>query len=739
MTACTRPGCPGTIDETGYCDHCGYAAEAVPVPVGRVSVSSTSGVSRRSRASDSLSFPIFDFPDPSSRILDNPQVPDRVRRCVNPKCPDRTKLPPKGSGYCMACGTKFSFLPSLDPGTLVGDQYRVVGCFARGGFGWIYLAHDTRLDDHPVVLKGLIDADDEELAKLERQALTTIDHPNVVRIFNFVKHPDVHTGAPRAYIVMEYVDGLVLSEVAEQARHGGLPLGEPLRIEHVILCGLQVLAAFDYLHERGWLYCDLKPDNVIIRSGQHGERGNRIKLIDLGGVRRIGAQNKVIYTRGYVPDAEMTEHGPTVQTDLYTVGETLHQLYLASADRTGQHDGAADQARIAVGLASFRRVCDRARHRDPDRRFASAAEMAEQLRGVLREIASLRDGTARPGRSTRFAPTATLLDNGLGAVPSLLRWIERNGGAPLIDAELDAGRPAPEVVATGLPAPLVSLDDEAADVLAAAATEDADRLRDQLETAGRRTVEAALAVCRASLIASDLDKAAVSLGQAKELLEDDQDWRLLWHTGLLALAGGDVLAAEAAFDAVYDALPGEDAPKLALAFCAEYRGRLDWAGSYYEAVWRRDRLAVSAVFGLARVRLARGDRADAVRLLDETPAVSRHFDAARIAAVRVLGGNLGDGRRPSPIDLRAAEDRLAQLYSDGEARTGEARTRLETIVQEAELGVLLAAGKENPAAETELRKRLERSYRALARQSETRAHHSNLVDLANQHRPITFR
>nr|QEO73977.1 serine/threonine protein kinase [uncultured bacterium] len=443
MTACTWSDCDGAIDDTDYCDTCGRPAETPRA-------AAEGSTSRRSRTGDPLSLPVFDFPDPTSRIFTDPRVPVRNRRCGNPDCPDPTALPALGAGFCLACGTAFSFLPSLEPGDLVADQYRVVGCFARGGLGWIYLARDTHLDDNPVVLKGVIDVADADLATAERQALTTIDHPNIVRIYNFVSHPEAHTGTPRTYIVMEYVDGLVLNEVAEQSRHGSLPLGEPLRTEHVIAAGLQVLAAFDYLHERGLLYCDLKPDNVIVRSGRHGERGNRIKLIDLGAVRRVGDRSgKVVGTRGYqVPAAEIAERGLTVQSDLYAVGEMLHQLYLATADHTGQYD-TVDRRRVEVGLRSFRRLCNRAKHNDPDRRFASAADMADQLRGVLREVASLRDGQPRPEPSTLFVHTATLLDDGLGAVPALRRWID----APPHDLLLDDGRPARDVVAVGLPVP----------------------------------------------------------------------------------------------------------------------------------------------------------------------------------------------------------------------------------------------------------------------------------------------
>ncbi|WNV86113.1 tetratricopeptide repeat protein [Umezawaea sp. Da 62-37] len=740
MTACARPDCTGTVDETGFCDYCGHAPAAAAVGVASSTttgaVSTASG--RRSRVGDPLSLPVFDFPDPSSRILQDPRVPDRVRRCANPECSNLVALPSLGSGFCLVCGTAFSFLPSLEPDDVVGDQYRVVGCIARGGLGWIYLALDTRLDDNPVVLKGLIDVGDADLATAERQALTTIDHPNIVRIFNFVMHPDARTGVPRAYIVMEYVDGLVLSEVAEQSRHGLLPLGEPLRTEHVITCGLQLLSAFEYLHERELLYCDLKPENVIIRSGRYGERGNRIKLIDLGAVRRIGDRtSKTVITHGFqVSTEEVERRGLTVDSDLHTLGETLHRLYLATSDRTGQHDPAG-QRRVEVGIESFRRVCARAKHADPARRFPSAADMAEQLRGVLREIASLRDGRARPDRSTLFTHTATLLDAGLGAVPPLRRWIDRVTGVPLTDVDLDDGRPAPGAVAVGLPVPVVSPEDKAADFLTAAAADDAHRLLDKLEKADPQTVEVSLARCRVALVLADRTTAAESLARARDLVEDGADWRLRWHDGLLALAAENLAAAKAAFDDVYAVLPGEEAPKLALAFCAEHDGDHTRAEALYDAVWRRDRTVVSAAFGLARVRLARGDRAGAVALLEETPAESRHHDAARIATVRVLSGILDGGDRPSADDLRAAERGLAELYLDGGASTGESRTRLEAVVQEAALGVRLADG--GGADEADLRLRLERSYRALARQADTRAYRSDLVDLANRFRPVTFR
>ena len=112
-------------------------------------------------------------------------------------------------------------------------------------------------------------------------------------------------------------------------------------------------------------------------------------------------------------------------------------------------------------------------------------------------------------------------------------------------------------------------------------------------------------------------------------------------------------------------------------------------------MWRRDPSVVSAVFGLARVRLARGDRGGAVALLDGTPRASRYFDAAHIAAVRVLSGGIraGDGvLAPTDADLAAATERLARALPRRRRAIRESRVRLETMVREAALAVSLSEG-----------------------------------------------
>ncbi|MGH3976956.1 MAG: tetratricopeptide repeat protein, partial [Pseudonocardiaceae bacterium] len=182
------------------------------------------------------------------------------------------------------------------------------------------------------------------------------------------------------------------------------------------------------------------------------------------------------------------------------------------------------------------------------------------------------------------------------------------------------------------------------------------------------------------------------------------------------------------------------------------------AEAYYKAVWCRDRLQPSAAFGLARIYLYRGNRKEAVTILDEVPNVSRHYDAARIAAVRILSGRLaaspGNGL-PTAADFRAAVSRLSALNLDEGEERGASRERLTAAVREVALAWVRETGGNKqlngdnvfghhvedilgtPIRERELRELLEKSFRALAQQASNPTDHHVLIDLANAVRRST--
>ena len=685
------------------------------------------------------------YRDPASAVLANPQVPENRRFCAGCEQPvgrGRDGRAGLAEGFCRNCGTRFSFSPKLEPGELVAGQYEVLGCLAFGGLGWIYLARDRNVSDRWVVLKGLLntgDADAMAAAVAERQFLAQVEHPNIVRIYNFVQHADRRTGESAGYIVMEYVGGKSLKQILQDARAAG----GSVPVAHAIAYAIEVLPALGYLHDRGLVYCDFKPDNVI-------QTEEQLKLIDMGGVRGIDGDGPIYGTVGYQAP-EIGTDGPSVSSDLFTVARALAVLTFEFKGYQGSYKYTfPDGVPLLDQQESFARLLRRAADTDPDRRFGSAGEMAEQLTGVLREVLAVADGMPRPAFSTVFSPELQAIGTG-----------DDVAGAAL------AAPAAAEIIA-GMPMPQVDRADPAAGYLATFAGLDSGQRAAALSraVAGDPAVpaevttsaETRLALARAQLDIGDYDGAGVTLSELAA--EDPSDWRIAWTDGLRWLAageahpasttrpasgtdrGGGAAVARNAFNVVYDELPGELAPKLALAFAAEAAGDAASAGRYFRLVWTVDRSCISAAFGLARACLAAGDRPAAIAALAAVPETSSHHAAAQIAAVRILvsPGVTGD-------DLRQADGRLGRLSLDEARRQQLTVEILRAALGWANSGQVPPSGRRASADgrilgcepnERALRFGLERSYRALARLTSDRNRRIELIDMANAIRPKTW-
>jgi serine/threonine-protein kinase PknG len=660
-----------------------------------------------------VDIPPVPYRDPASAILADPQVPENRRFCGSCEQPvgrGRDGRVGVTEGFCRNCGTRFSFTPKLKPGDLVAGQYEVLGCMAFGGLGWIYLARDHNVSDRWVVLKGLLntgDADAMAAAVAERQFLAQVEHPNIVRIYNFVQHADA------GYIVMEYVGGESLKDIR---RAGAVP------VAHALAFAIEVLPALGYLHDRGLVYCDFKPDNVI-------QTEEQLKLIDMGGVRAVDGDGAIYGTVGYQAP-EIAAEGPSVSSDLFTVARALAVMTFDFKGFQGQYKFTfPDVVQLLSDQESFARALRRGTHPDPDRRFGSAGEMAEQLTGVLREVLAVADGTPRPAFSTLFSPElaaigADLSPGASGTVPA----------------------PAAMEIIAGLPMPQVDRSDPAAGYLATFAGLDPDNraaalfaaVRGAGEVGGGAGVppevasspEMMLALARARIDSGDIDGAGEVL--AGLAAGDPGDWRIAWYNGLRLLAGGTLspgagTSARGAFEAVCDELPGEVAPKLALAFAIEAGGGTAKAMGYFSLVWTVDRSYISAAFGLARCRMAQQDRPGAIEALSQVPETSSYYTAAQIAAIQI-GALTGS-------DLVQAADRLGRLRALDEEQRQQLTAKL-----------LHAALEKPPAAkilgytpdERSLRFGLESCYRAQARLASDRTRRIELVDMANSVRPRTL-
>ncbi|WP_328768415.1 tetratricopeptide repeat protein [Streptomyces sp. NBC_00286] len=767
MTSCphrrfTGAPCGGAVLPTGYCAECGRAATNDP------GLPQLPEKPMEFGPRELLALPEHDPRTPEERLI-SAEAPLRIRMtCSKAECgitfaPPYTEGPVPIEGHCPACGTPYSYRPELTRGAVLGDKYEIIGPIAHGGQGWVYLARDNNLRDW-VAVKGLLNRYEEDGPKhadVERRNLVAIRHPRIVQIRDFVSHRDKSGKVTGGYIVMDDVGDRTLQAVMEETRRGEYVLD----IEDVAAYGCQILEALGHLHaggEKQFVYGDLKPSNVV-----HHKDG--VKVIDLGGMREQGQSEPPAHvTPGYMaPESENTTT-LTVAHDLHTVGVTLRELatYAVGDDVPG------------LGTASFHWVVERATRRDPGRRFADAQEMAGQLRGALREIRALRGKTDPPEPSAYFRPSAQLLGARLGTVPGLDHWLarpRRDRHSPPTAPALDLGAPTPTEIARYLPLPRRYPGDPQTSQFEISSGYDPGKLLSQ-DTERPTSVEICLHNVRVLVGRDgrdDLERAQEELDTADSIPGPRavRDWRLQWHRGLIALRRADlyddprqVAEAQEHFTEVRFDLPGEYAPKLALAYCLEALSEAARAGAgvgggaeptarqLYESVLARNRSHGGAALGLARIALRAGDRAAALDVLGRVPVGSLDHTVAAIAALRVRAARLPAGSHllAAPADVDAGLDELKrageQVPGASELRLSEDEAlRLRTELYEWKLDALYARGdrlgprRPLSAAERDVREQLEQHYRQLAvRHQDSAAAHEHLVDLSHAIRPQTL-
>jgi serine/threonine-protein kinase PknG len=285
-----------------------------------------------------------------------------------------------------------------------------------------------------------------------------------------------------------------------------------------------------------------------------------------------------------------------------------------------------------------------------------------------------------------------------------------------------------------LPALRVDTSDPQYAWLSNISVEDPNERLAELRRAPAMTPEVRLAQARAAL---ELRRADLVNQIVNQMLADDPwEWRAVWVSGLAALDSGDFAAAQSSFNAVYGQVPGELAPKLALALACERGGEGEIAESLYRTCASTDaNYVAAAAFGMARIRSARGDVAGAVAALDLVPSTSRSFPESR----RLRAAALYESGRGLPA-LAQAMDSLKGVSLDPRTQAQLTADILERAVAE-----VARSGPDAkvtigpyPAREESLRDGLETTYRALAATESDAEQRYALVDKANAVRRWTL-
>lgn len=277
--------------------------------------------------------------------------------------------------------------PALAPGTpLAQGRYLIQGYIGGGGFGHIYRAQDTMLH-HYRALKEAFSSDPyaRRQFQLEAEFLLNVRHPNLVSAYAIFEENS------RLYLVMDYVDGLTLEDIAiNHIRRTGRPLDEAQVLDWII----PICNAATALHHQPVpiIHRDIKPANIKL-SVSTGEP----MLMDLGlaklyerGTQTIGAA--LAFTPGYAPPEQYQAVGATDQrTDVYGLGATLYYLLTGYQPTEAPARLSAQALRTPVMLNSAlsrqtNAIVLQAMELDPAARQQTAAELTEALTVARRAL-----------------------------------------------------------------------------------------------------------------------------------------------------------------------------------------------------------------------------------------------------------------------------------------------------------------------------------------------------------------
>lgn len=301
---------------------------------------------------------------------------------------------------CPHCGYIEGTRPEQDyyliPGTMLADRYLIGVKIGVGGFGIVYKAFDM-LEDKIVAVKEFYPA--RMVNRMPGESTINIftgsqmdEYQNLRSQFEmearFMEHfrgePDIVNLKEyleingTAYIIMEYIDGILLREY--------LKLNGPMEERDAVQITLHLLHILEKIHQKGIIHRDISPDNIFLLEN------NGMKLFDFGSAqqetrkkeKRMGKTNALVKP-GYTPPEQYGAQNPsTPQMDVYAVGATLHEMLTGKRPPEGSARAVKEEllapSKCGVSVSeAVDRIVMRAMAVRPQMRFSTAEEFAQAL------------------------------------------------------------------------------------------------------------------------------------------------------------------------------------------------------------------------------------------------------------------------------------------------------------------------------------------------------------------------
>ena len=269
-------------------------------------------------------------------------------------------------------------------GKMLDDRYEILELIGSGGMANVYKARCHRLN-RLVAIKILKSdlADNADFRRRfhdESQAVAQLSHANIVSVY------DVSTNPDREYIVMELIDGITLKQYME--RRGRMDWRESL---HFIT---QIMRGLSHAHSRGIIHRDIKPQNIMVL------RDGSVKVADFG-IACLANQGQTLTQEAlgsvhYISPEQARGDRIDARSDIYSAGVVLYEMLTGRLPFEGDSAvSVAIQHLSSVPLAPrdidpsipepLELICMKAMNSDPNKRYASADAMIEDLEKFRRD------------------------------------------------------------------------------------------------------------------------------------------------------------------------------------------------------------------------------------------------------------------------------------------------------------------------------------------------------------------